>query len=103
MHCGVSHLTSSISLTISLRTQVRSMSRTAPSALPLRHPARVRARDAKLLRREVAAARSRRKKTIPCPCRVCNRGIRTEYSLRTVAQHVRAYDYPDWQRGSTEV
>jgi hypothetical protein len=84
-------------------TWCRTMWRGGARRLPLWHPARVHARDAKLLRRELAGARSRGHRRILCPCRVCNRGVRTEYALRTVATHVHQYDYHEWQRGSTKV
>jgi hypothetical protein len=90
-------------LTTILWMQEASIRIGAAPSLPCRHLARVRARDEKLLRRELALARSRGHRTIHCPCRVCNRSLRTEYALRTVANHIQNYAYHDWQWGSTVV
>jgi hypothetical protein len=71
--------------------------------LPLHYPGRIRARDAKLLRQELAEARRARRTSMQCPCRVCNRGLWTQYSLRRVAKHVHEYAYHDWQRSRIHV
>lgn len=79
------------------------MQRRPRGRLPLRHPARLKERDAKLLRREIEVARNNNQTTLFCPCRVCKRGPRSNYSFQAVMKHIKAYDYDDWQRGSTEV
>ena len=71
--------------------------------LPIDHLGRQRDRDAKLLRREMARARTQGLARVRCPCRVCNRGVRSWYSIKTVSQHISDYGYHPWQRGSSEV
>lgn len=71
--------------------------------LPLEHPVRIQARDAKLLAREIARAVAIGAAVINCPCRICNKGIRSHYSLNTVTRHVRRYGMHAHRRGKSEV
>ncbi|KAG0557128.1 hypothetical protein KC19_11G104200 [Ceratodon purpureus] len=70
--------------------------------LPLENERRQKARDLKLLGREIQLATERGDRRIWCPCRICNRGIRTLLSHPTVKKHIRWYGYHPRQRGSTE-
>ncbi|KAG0594745.1 hypothetical protein M758_UG105400 [Ceratodon purpureus] len=65
-------------------------------------PVRQSTRDRKLIERKLALARRIGATRLRCPCRLCNRGLRTSYSLKTVARHVRFYGYHPSQRGRTE-
>ena len=71
--------------------------------LPLEHLGRQRDRDRKLLEREITRARFTGVTRLRCPCRICNRGVRTWYSLKTMTQHIRDFGYHPWQRGPSEV
>ena len=77
--------------------------RTVNMRLSVDNESRQKARDLKLLRREISIAEERGLRRILCPCRVCNRGIRTLISHATVTKHIRWYGYHPYQRGSTEV
>ena len=71
--------------------------------MPVQNERRQKARDQKLLRREIAIANQLGQRRFLCPCSICNRGLRTMLSHATITKHVRWYGYHPYQRGSTVV
>lgn len=70
--------------------------------LPLNHPDRIKARDAKLQQRDEERARRNETSRYRCPCNLCG-GRRRPYKSTTVARHLRHRGRHGALRGWTQV